>query len=437
MDRKKPKHGKYWSVDHHPNRKKKPFRLRWKSLKSLGITDKAEFKDQYFASQKEATEFASQKVAELQRLGNAAKGLGPSERTEIIREAARLKTRGIDPIAAMEEGAALIQSYGDEGDRLIGTFWNAYSSTAISSNEWGKRHQRAQQKFYEDMEQTFMQQPVKAFISAVSGRGIVEVEIENYRNGNRNAKNTLNGIKSKMRSFLVHISGKVEALQESTIREIFSARHLKVANKGRKEVKNISITPAQALYLIKELSKQRLGPWAVMKIFMGARTLLLQEWKWSVVHWETEQIRIPQHQTKLKKNAIHFPMSDIPNFKEWLLWAWKLNGEPEPNVKICPFSQPTISKRVAKAMNAKKKLFVDDGRKVIRPAKEFRNFMRSGFISYGVEEIGVGKVMKIAEDHHNLDKYLAYDQPIDEDNRILKFFALHPSMIGTNEAPND
>ena len=177
------------------------------------------------------------------------------------------------------------------------------------------------------------------------------------------------------------------------------------------------------------MAKQKLAGWIVFKLFTGAHTLLLQQWKWSIVDWEKGMIRIPKEQTKLKKNAIHYSISEVPNLKEWLKWAWEIDGKPAPDKKIAHKSQPTITKHIAKAMNQKKELFIQDKRKKIVPMDTHRNFMRSGFITYGIEIIGVGKVSKIAEDRHNLDKYLAFDAATDGGPEAEKFFGLLPSNL--------
>lgn len=62
--------------------------------------------------------------------------------------------------------------------------------------------------------------------------------------------------------------------------------------------------------------------------------------------------------------------------------------------------------------------------------------MRSGFITYGTQipELGVGKVMKIAEDAHNLHKYLAWDSATGKTPEAERFWSLKPNAI-TLETP--
>ena len=431
MQKKKTKSGSHWTIDHLPSRAKKPHRLRWKNLKSLGYPKTAEFKkNHYFATHVEAKEFAESKVDEHQRIGDAATKLSAKDRTAIIREAARLMGIGIDPIDAMREGAAIIESNGEHADIEIGSFWNEYLQRKKDSGKWGERHSRSQIKFFEDSKDSFMSQPVKAFMTTTSGMKVVKVALEKYRSPNkRNAKNTLRAFKSRMKSFLSYVAANVDALKNSTVNEIFSDSDMILPTGTRPEADNVSINTDQAKYLLSYMAERKLAGWIVFKLFTGARTLLLQQWQWSVVDWDSERIRIPKHQTKLKKNGIVYPISDIPHLKEWLEWAWEIDGKPSRDKPIVPFSQPTITNHIAMAMNAKKELFTKDKRMKIRPMDTYRNFMRSGFITYGIEEIGLGKVTKIAEDRHNLDKYFAFDSATSGESEAKKFFGLRPVDI--------
>jgi hypothetical protein len=243
-------------------------------------------------------------------------------------------------------------------------------------------------------------------------------------------------VKSKIRTFLFYVASEVEALNQTALKEIFSHEYLLPAGL-KKEAANVAITTAQARYLLGYMAAHKLAGWIVLKLFMGARTLLVQEWNWSIVDWESGRIMIPMNQTKLKKTAIRFSIEEIPNFSAWLKWAWQLDGSPKPQENIARFSQPTITKLVAKAINEKKELFTDDKRKTIKPVETLRNFMRSGFITYGtqIQELGVGKVMKIAEDIHNLDKYLAYDSATGPEPEADAFWRLTPDQITVPSVP--
>lgn len=429
--------GSHWTIDHLPKRGKKPFRLRWKNLKSIGNPKDRELEtDHYFETSALAKAFAGKKIEEYQRIGKRAAELGPDMRARVLAEAARALEKGIDPIAALAEGVIQLETYGEHGEAEIGSFWPDYVARKKEAGEWGTRYLRAQESFFDETKETFMRRPVKTFISAASGRDAVAHDLEKYRSrSKRNAKNSIRGAKSKMKSFLSHVAAMVDALKAATVSEIFSRSYLILPTGTRAEAADASINAKQAKYLIQYMAERRMAGWIVFKLFMGARTLHLQQWQWSVVNWEREMIRIPKDQTKLKKNEIRFTFDDIPNFKQWLEWAWNTDGSPTPETPICRFSQPTITKHVAKAINLNKGLFTDDKRKTIKPAETLRNFMRSGFITHGIERLGVGKVIRIAENKHNLNRYIANDSATGGTAEADKFWSLTPDQITLNPLP--
>lgn len=422
----------YWTIDHLPNNGKKNFRLRWKNLKSLGYpADLTATKVHYFHTQKQAIEFASSKIQEAQHVGKLADALESSARAKILSEAARLAELGIDPVLAMKEGERHLAAYGKEAETKIGDFWPAYVARKKADKKWGKRNAKAQDSFYELMKDGLMQNPIKNFIYVRTGQNIVREALKKYRSqSTRNAENTIKGAKSKIRTFLFYVASEVEALNRATLREIFSDEYL-MPSGLELEAKNEAIDVVQSRYLLGYMAAHQLAGWIVFKLFMGARTLLVQEWKWSIVDWDRSRIRIPKHQTKLKKSDISFSISEIPNFEEWLKWAWEIDGRPKPNDRIVRYSQPTVTRLVAKAINEKKELFAKDMRKTIKPSETLRNFMRSGFITYGIQipSLGIGKVMKIAEDTHNLHKYLAWDSARQTEPEAEAFWTIKPEEI--------
>jgi hypothetical protein len=426
-------YAQYRKIDFLLGHGKKPYRLRWKNIKALGRPSDQEFhKAHYFASKREAEQFARNKIDEGHGLGKSADALDATARAKIILEAVRVKNLGIDPILAMEEGLRHLKAYGEHGERKIGEYWPAYVERKRGDCRWGSLHALAQKSFFESTKKGLMQQPVKNFINVQEGKRVVRKALETYQHSElRNAANTLKGVKSKIRSFLSFIASQGDALKRAHLVEIFADEYL--LPKGlRREAQNVAITAEQAEYLIGYLAPMKLAGWIVLKLFMGARTMLLQKWKWSVVDWETKRMIIPRDQTKLKKSDIIFHFGDIPNFESWLIWAWQKDGCPSAEMRIARRSQPTITNLVSKAINQKRNLFGEkDQRNKIKPVDCLRNFMRSGFITYGIENpsIGMGKVMKIAEDTHNLHKYLAWDSSTGRDPESNKFWALKPEQI--------
>ena len=80
-------------------------------------------------------------------------------------------------------------------------------------------------------------------------------------------------------------------------------------------------------------------------------------------------------------------------------------------------------------MNANKKIFIEDGRKKLCPVDTNRNFMRSAFISYGLEKLEMTKVIRIAEDRHNLDKYIKLDGTKSISEEAKEYWSLTTSSV--------
>lgn len=420
----------FYSVDHLPNRSKTPYRLRFKNLKGIGIEKEGEFaKKPYFANEA-AAKFHAQRLLEEQIYsGTKSRQLDESLKTSLLREAARIVEGGGDPLLAMKEGFDLISSWGKLGDKRIGSFWEDYFNRKVDSGNWSAREITRQKTFHREVQNTFMQAKVKSFLKPTDGRKKIEFCIKAYRNQNRNATNTIKTLQSNMRAFLGYLAGQVEQLTPVMVKDLFDSRYLLIPTGTRPEADNVAVSVDQAVYLLKYMRDKGHPAWIVFKLFIGARTLLLQQWKWSVVDWHSESIRIPRDLTKTKKSDINFPIADVPNLKSWLQWAWELDGKPSPDQPICKASQPTITNKIKEAMNADKGLFQKDKRKKINPSRQFRNFLRSAFITYGVEVLGVGKVMKIAEDRYNLDKYLTSDTQVGPTSESERYFKLQPKDL--------
>lgn len=423
---------KFFTITHLKKRARTPFRLRWKALSSLGSPDSDDFKiAHYFPTESAAKTFGIRLVEELQQIGSLANSMSDNERMDILRTAATLKQKGVDPVKAMEEGFRLLISYGETAEKRIGDFWEPYSTR--NAENWSERHKRAQQAFFESVKDGIMREPVKAFLNKTNAIGLIQSCLASYKSGGRrHALNTLKHARSKIRSFLGFISEQVDQLSMSLITDIFTAKTILPA-RLEAEADNVSITAAQAKYLLQHLQGEEMAGWLVLKLFMGARTMLLQNWNWSIINWEDQVIHIPKRLTKLKKTDVKFSFSEVPNFEAWIKWAWEKDGRPKPQEKIAKYSQPTMTRKVCKAINARRNLFGQDGRVKIRPAKELRNFMRSGFITYGIERMSVGTVSKIAEDHFSLHKYIASDVASGNRPESERFWSLTPESLEPHE----
>ena len=155
------------------------------------------------------------------------------------------------------------------------------------------------------------------------------------------------------------------------------------------------------------------------------------------------EIVIPADQTKLKKGRIRFSTSWIPNFDKWLQWAWEIDGKPSAGKPICSNTRTVKEKIKRKFFNDHKAIFAledkmtgrRDLRAKIKPSETHKNFERNTFISYGMslayldesKSMGITsiRIATIAEDRHNLDKYIDVNKQVDHDT-ALKFFEMTP-----------
>lgn len=429
-DRSKSNNGKHYTIDYLTDRKKTQYRLRFKGLNKLGFDVGDEFKKAYyFETKKEAINWAKGEIETIQAAGQLVEELTSQERANILREAAEIKSKGLDPIEVMREGAKTLSIDQKDLNKPIGDYWREYYEKRVDQNAWGMRHQTLQRQFYRDTKEGFMQTLLISFRSERQGIQIVRKALKKWAYPSRSSVNSVRAARSKMSAFLLYVAGETDAIDTATIKAIFGkGRDLNPLGL-RPEQENSRITPQQARYLIPCMAEKKCAAWIVFKLFMGARTELLQRWNWSVVEWEDQRVRIPKKLTKNKKEDVVFDFGEIPNFKEWIEWAWNHEGKPDPSEKICNYSQPSITNRVKDAMNANKALFIDDRRKKLSPADTHRNFMRSAFISYGLEQLGMAKVMRIAEDRYNLDKYIKMDGARSISEETKEYWSLTPENV--------
>lgn len=429
-DRSKSYSSKHITVAYLSDRKKTQYRLRFKGLNKLGFDVGDEFKKaHYFETKKEAINWAKSEIETIQAAGQMVEELTSQERANILREAAEIKSKGLDPIEVMREGSRNLSINQEDLERPIGEFWDEYYSKRVDQGRWGTRHQTLQRQFCRETKDGFMQIPIKSFRSEKEGIGVVRETLEAWVNEDRRAMNSVRAVKSKMSCFLQYVASETDVIDTATIRAIFSIGRDLDPKDLTGEQENSKITPEQARYMIVQMADQKCAAWIVFKLFMGARTDLLQRWNWSVVEWHNERVRIPEKLTKNKKEDVVFDFKEIPNFKAWIEWAWNYEGKPDSSKGICNYSQPTITNRVKKAMNANKKLFIDDARNKLCPAETHRNFMRSAFISYGLEQLGMAKVMRIAEDRYNLDKYIKMDGARSISEETKEYWSLTPENV--------
>jgi hypothetical protein len=422
---------RHTSIAKVPNRVgAKKWRLRFKNLKELGRGSRdGGFEVRYGRNRQELEEWAAEILKDAQAVGVSIDTIPPDERQRILTVAAQLRTEGLDPIKAMQVGGSQIRSILGESNRLIGEFWTQYRERKLQDKKWGAIHAQTQFRFYADLEDSFMKKSLRDFMDVHDGRQHVRKSLMEYKGkGDRGSRNTIIAARSKMKNFLLYIASQSRSLKSETVKEIFADSYL-MPSGLKEEQENRAITSEQAFYLIGRLAKEKLAGWIVFKIFMGARTILLQNWCWEIVNWKDKLIQIPKAQTKLKKSAITFSYSAIPNFEEWLQWAFQIDEPQSKKDFITPCCQPAVTNLVKRAINQNRTLFGGSDDREIIPVAEMRNFMRSGFITYALHVLSPSQVMTIAEDSFNLHKYFAVNADSGSAPEAERFWKLHPNQI--------
>ena len=418
----------FFSVGFLPKKpKSSQYRLRFKNHKRLGVRREGVFAKVYhFPSRKEALDFAQSKVDEARIVGMSARGLCPQTKEAVLTIAATLEKEGYDPVSAIQEGAKLLKTWGHTEKKLLSELWESYFTTN-SARVWCEKEILNQKAFRRNTADTFFCHPLKDFMSKQKSRAIIKQTVKSYMRGNRKARNTAKLLLAKMASFLRYVSSESDHLAESHIRDMFNgSEHLLPANL-KPEAVNIKFTPEQCLHVIRGMAAKGYAAYIVFKLFMGARTLQLHRWTWEIVDWRDKKIVIPNKQTKNKKGDVSFAFKEIPHFKEWIEWAYELEGKPDAKQKIVSHSQPTVNRSLTAIFNSNRGLFqFCHGNTKISGSAHARNICRSTFISYGIEVLGGAITSRIAEDLYNLDKYIDRGNQGTLGSDAKAFFDLHP-----------
>ena len=410
------------------------WRISWRKvqLKQRGLTrllDNHPDRQGGFHSRKDAESYAKAILEEGKRESDAEKSLDKIVIDELMIKAFKLDAEGLDPVEAIQLGAEQLRQRGEGSETPIGEYWSDYyeAHTKGTNPAWDELHSRQLQKFYELEKDGFFTERVLSLQAEKSGRKAIRNVFERRRK-HWTAYNTARQKLSTMRSFLLWIEGRAgggDLLKEETIRAICSIK--KVLPEGlAKEQENYAATPEQARSILQwaEESKEKFCGFAVFKHFTGARTTqLIKNWNWGCIDWEQERITIPRNWTKLG-NGYAYNFKDIPNFKEWLEWAYKNDGQPKDEEGIVPYSQSHVTRSLNKWVNEHREIFRHqdaDGKmpslnKKIILKETHHNFMRSAFISYGNKlaldgRYGVTReiIQRVAEDKESWDSYLDSD----------------------------
>lgn len=411
------------------------YRLRFKNLKRLGLSREGDYAKVYhFHSRKAAVEFGQSKVDEALEIGKSSRELSQQTKEDVLRIAAKLEKEGHDPVQAIEEGAKLLKSWGHTERKQLSEFWDNYFNTK-SKRGWCEKEILNQRAFRRNTADTFFSHSLKDFMSKQKSRGIIKQTVKSYMRGNRKARNTAKLLLAKMSSYLAFVASESDQLSKHQIQEMFQGSEHLLPENLRPEAENVKFTPEQCLHVIRGMAAKGYAAYIVFKLFMGARTLQLHRWTWETVNWHDEKILIPKKYTKNKKGDVSFSFKEIPHLKAWIEWAFELEGRPDPKQKIVSHSQPTVNRQLTAIFNSNRSLFkFGHGNTKISGSTHARNICRSTFISYGIEFLGGAVTSRIAEDHYNLDKYIARGNQETAGSDAKAFFDLQPRDLETSNS---
>ena len=189
----------------------------------------------------------------------------------------------------------------------------------------------------------------------------------------------------------------------------------------KKEQENFAAAPEMAQSLIEWAvqSDWKICGAVILKLFIGARTNLLHQWRWSIIDWDDKKITIPESQSKLKR-TYSFSFDCIPHLEKALRWAWEQDGRPSSQDPIAPCCQPKFTNMKKAWINDHREIFAvidshghKDLDKEIKPIETHKNMERAAFITYGaklalnVNDNGFTRdnVALVAEDEQSWESY--------------------------------
>lgn len=377
-------------------------------------------------------------IRESLKLPAKARELSAEKRERILVKAAELLAENIDPIEAMHEGGKWIGQKTDAHKRKLADYWEGFKDSRTKDRRWSPRVLQQWELFFKQNWNHFLQKTLVDFTSRKEVAKLISEEVERWMNvpkTRRKAKNTLNKYLSKLSSFLGYIAHQNEhpIFTPHLVKDLFSEQGrlsvLELPSGLEEEQQNKKLTPEQAKHLILSLIQNYPDAtiFYIMRMFAGQRTLNLMEYDWRFIDWKDRKISIPKPYTKNKKDDVEFGFDEIPNFENWILFAWNLAGKPRRG-KMATNSQPTMTGRCAKIMNDHPEIYNFTNGITINGSKHTRNILRNTFISYSIENNGMGVTSRIVEDKDNLNSYISTTQA-GAGNNAREYFDISPDSL--------
>lgn len=391
---------------------------------------------QFTRSSKEAAlKKADSIVKDVAKFGGSVVSFDRDELFKIANQAAQI---GRNPIELLKNANKFDLGSNPEAlDSPLSEYWEGFRIHASSG--WSLRVASQWDSFFRRYK-IFFDQKVGIFLESRNGKAAIEALLKKVAEDNQGdpAPNTLKNYRAKAHCFLIWLSltGEIPQLTEGIVKQAFFNANL--PKSSPKFEFNPIITPDQALLLLREFSKAKLSTYAVLKIFMGARTMLLHGeqsgagWKRRFINLDSGKIIIPARHTKTmkkKKGSFHLtiPIDSIPPLRPWLEFSLKADGLDQPDAPIARMTQPAVSRLMdLKILRPYRTAWFPEGAKSFVWQDYYRNALRNSFYSYGLHAVDNNALRTAAENQFNATSYENMDvMPNDAE----RYFGLMPSDL--------
>ncbi len=453
----------------------KAYRLRWKKKPLLAHGyDPNGLKDMERPDPKVLEDYAERELNKQKELSVVEREFSDLERNQLLAKAIEIKSKGINPLDALENGGKSLIALGKFKDKKIKDWWSSFCQHR--GGHWSAKVKGDYDNFYRQEKDQFFANKLEVFTQIETSKARKVVKDLFHRNrqprkiiakdrfGNTHPrtqkgwqrKSTADQFRSKLKCFFEYLRSTNEGntLTLDRITDILDKEYI-YPKDFLPERRNYAATPQQIAILIHSLSymthrssnrgspsKPKAG-YIVLKCFIGARSTLIHQWDWSIWNREKRQISIPASKTKLKNDPVIFSTRWIPHLEDWLEWAWTIDGCPAPNQPICKCAKETTERNTKETINQYKRIFAIPDREgkidyeaEIKPEETHHNMLRSAFITYGSIltklkppknlDFDVHKVSTIAEDSDCWDEYYDKSKNIDGETLATEYFSMTP-----------
>jgi hypothetical protein len=319
-----------------------------------------------------------------------------------------LAEKKVNPIEAMRRGGEQLEKERQVADKTIGSFWEEYIEEKQRGGKLTARRASHWKSFHSLTRHGIMTAPLKTFLDEKEGRAAVVKMFKD--NPSWRANTTGNRIISTLKLFLQWIALRPEGqgLSRPILKEIFNREviyDILPAFSKKREKRVATMEQVRSLFeLVNSEEGRGLAGWFVAKLWLGARTKALcgetkisanqERWRWDMFDLDNGRVNVPAEFTKTK-NSIEIDMATFPNLLSWMRWANAKDEITDPNAPLCDYCASSIGNKLNAWMNKpqNKEIWAvkndSTGKKDLREgislAKDWQNFQRRSFITYGLQ----------------------------------------------------